>query len=296
MPKSQSGVALVYALLIMIIIMTTVLALTALVTNEVRMSVSITNSIGSFYTAESGIEKAMYYIKYGQQVGDFTKYYALDNSGSNNYIIGTSGDYNFDILTASTTALGYTAYFVTTSTPVHVNIINPSGNVEDINDYLTNNIEITADTYKVAWSINDCDADLDYPPNHNHAGDRLEITLTSFTDGFSDADVVTHVARCSCVSGSDDCNINNTTYSDLDLNKYYRFTFRPLDSTINQLDFNLYDGSTEVGISSEAEIVTNGNFHNSRYKLKARLPAISAASDIFSYVIFSEEPLIKDTD
>lgn len=290
MKNNQSGVALVYALLIMIIIMTTVLALTALVTNEVRMSVSITNSIGSFYAAESGIEKAMYYIKYGQEARDFTKYYDLTDEANNPYTIGTSGDYNFDITMASTEALGYTAYLVTTTTPVHVNIINPAGDIGTIDWSASSPL-----TYKVDWSIDDCFVDLDNNPA-THAGDRLEITLTSFTDGFDDADVVTHVARCSCVSGSDACDIDNTTYSDLNNNRYYRFTFRPLDSTIKQLDFNLYDGSTEVGIYSEAEIVAQGNFHNSRYRLEARLPALNPASDIFSYVIFSEEPLIKDTN
>lgn len=285
--------ALVYSLLIMIIVMITVLALTKLVTNEVRMSVSITNSIGSFYTAESGIEKAMFYIKYGQEVGDFAIFDGLplgEGGLGQPFQIGSSGDYSFDILTASTTAQGFSAYFVTTSTPAHVNIINPSGNVENINDYFTNVLDITADTYKVDWSIDNCFSD--------HSDDRLEITLTSFTDGFNNPEVVTHVARCSCVSGSDSCDIDNTTYSDIGTNRYYRFSFRPIDATIRQLTFNLYDMPSDepVGISSEAAIVTEGEYHNSRYKLKARLPAISAASDIFSYVVFSEESLIKDTD
>ena len=49
-----------------------------------------------------------------------------------------------------------------------------------------------------------------------------------------------------------------------------------------------------VGIASNASLIAEGIFKNARYSLQVDVPSFGAVSNIFSYVIFSEEELKKD--
>jgi len=59
--NSEKGVSLVVSFFIMIIIIAIVLAITALLYNEIRLIRNIGNSVVAFYAADSGIEKVLYY-------------------------------------------------------------------------------------------------------------------------------------------------------------------------------------------------------------------------------------------
>jgi len=57
----QKGVSLIMAFFIMIIVLSVVLSVSALLYSEVKVIRNISNSIISFYAADSGIEKVLFY-------------------------------------------------------------------------------------------------------------------------------------------------------------------------------------------------------------------------------------------
>jgi hypothetical protein len=274
--NNQQGVVLVMALMILTVILVTTLTLSRILLNEIKMSLNLNNAMVSFYSAESGIEKSLYHIKYSKSINDFTSFVDLSKTGFNIYDL--ENEQSVTIVTSTTTASSFYRYNITTSSPAHVNIIDPAGDIGGIDWGASGENQ-----YRVHWELEDC-----FPHKYDH---HLEITAASFADNFTDPDVQTHVIICDCGYDSDQCSddVNSfTIYS----NRFYRFTFRPLDSTVKLLSFDIADG--DIGILSEAEIEAYGNYKNSQYYIKVHLPSLSPASDIFDYVIFSEERLIKD--
>jgi hypothetical protein len=59
--RSQSGVSLIIAFFVMIILLAVILAITTLLYQEIKMIRNIGNSVVAFYAADSGIEKVLYY-------------------------------------------------------------------------------------------------------------------------------------------------------------------------------------------------------------------------------------------
>jgi len=59
--NNQRGVSLIIAFFIMVIILAVVLGITTLLYSEIKMIRNIGNSIVAFYSADSGIEKVLYY-------------------------------------------------------------------------------------------------------------------------------------------------------------------------------------------------------------------------------------------
>jgi hypothetical protein len=278
--NNQEGIVLVMALMILTVVLVSVLALSRILLNEVKMSINLNNSMVSFYSAESGIEKSLYYIKYSRQQNDFASFDSLDTIGSNIYTLGEVEDgQSVTIAMSTTTAADFYQYNVTTSSPAHVNIIDPAGDISNI-DWGAGQIEYQ---YRVYWELEDC-----FPSKVNH---RIEITDVSFSDNFTEPYVKTYVRICDCAYDSNQCNDDLTALNAL-TNKFHRFSFRPLDSTIRQLSFDLDAGN--IGILSEADIEVYGNYKNSQYYIKVRLPSLNPVSNVFDYVIFSEEELIKD--
>ena len=275
--NNQQGVVLVMALMILTVVLVSTLILSRILLNEIKMSLNLNNAMVAFYSAESGVEKSLYYIKYSRQENDFAKFSALDNTGANDYDLLDGQEVT--IVTATTTASSFYQYNITTSSPAHVNIIDPAGDISDIDwgDFTGVN------EYRVHWQLEDC-----FPDKTSH---RLEVTAASFANNFSDPKVETHVIICNCDYGSDQCSDAVILFNAFG-NRFYRFSFRPLDSTVRRLSLDINDGDT--GIWSEAEVETYGNYKNSQYYLKVHLPSLSPVSDIFDYVIFSEEKLIKD--
>ena len=276
---NQKGLALVMALLILTLISISVTTVSRLILGEIKMSTNTGNSVASFHAAESGIEKSLYYLKYGKYNSDFTYFDSLDEAG---YV--SMGDArSFRVTTSTFFAKDFVAYDIATSSAAYVDIIDPAGDVLAI-DWSVDVGGILPDYYKITWYIEDC-----FPL---HASDKLETTISSFDSSFANPSYDTKIDVCGCGYTTDRCSL--ISYSDISPNRYYRFAFRPLDSNIQQLSFNVYGNSSELGIKSEVEIQANGDYHNSKYHLQARLPSLSPISRLFSYVIFSEQDIIKD--
>lgn len=309
--KKQEGAILMMSLLVLFLMMTSAVALSRIIIGEVKMVVNTTNSLSAFYAADSGIEKGLYYIKYARKNQGLYAPYAnwqstdpFDNLFNQSYNISSSQ--SFEYKKASTTAPGFTVYNVGVFDPAHVDIINPSGDLGTTINWDPS--AYTQHNYFISWSIEDCFPD--------HTSDKLEITKNSFgSGGLLNAATEKDIVICNCSyksaaqiaagESSDDCDNTLTTDSISD-DKYYRFSFRPLNSEIKSLSFDIFahdavgydplDPSTYdiVGIASNASLIVDGIYKNAGYRLQVDVPALGAVSDIFSYVIFSEEELKKD--
>lgn len=281
--KREEGVALIASLLVLSLIIASAVALSRIIFNEVRMSVNTGNSIIAYYSADSGMERALYSIKYSRESSDFDNNFLALN-GVEESIDGTDQDYTISQATINTT--GYTAYEVSTSSPAYVDIIDPSG---DLGDLPWSGPFVNFYTYGLTWVIDDC-----FP---YHASDKIEISYTAF-DGASFGAVLPEVTKrivlCNCTYDSnDECQIDLSSYA-ISNDKYYRFMLRPLDSTAESLDFNIYLFGNPQGILSQTSITVDGSYHNSAYSISARLPSLVPVSHAFNYVVFSEEPIVKD--
>ncbi len=280
--SNQVGASAVMALLILSLVLAAALSLTSVLLNEVRISLNAENVVASAYVAESGVEKSLYYIKYSRLQSDFDYYTNLQGQQQTIYNNG-----KFNIITASLNNVIFNAYNISTSSPAHMDIIDPSGDISSVVWPDKDPDQISS--YSIGWDIDAC-----YP---DHASDRLEVTIYSFGTGYLDPsgnvsspDVSKNIYVCSCESSEyQDSNCVTINGPGLSTSRYYRFVFRPLDSTAEKVSFFLNGG----GIFSQALIEVDGTYRTSQYRLRATLPALSPTSDIFSYVIFSEEELKK---
>jgi len=273
--ENRSGVVLVMALIMASLMLASVLILTTALSQEVKVSLNTNNAVVSYYTAETGIEKSLHRIKYSRLNGDFDVYQELENFGTDD--IG--GGRAFTIASSTVSSIDFTRYSVTPNTPASLDIVSPSGDLGLIDLG-------SASYYVVTWEIDQCFSE--------HSGDKLEIRATTFDQNFSNPQTSVDLAVCDCGYGNDNCSTVGTTHNIL-TDRYYRFSFRPLDDTVDKLTFSLYDSmGQKVGILSEATIKVNGTYAKSQYHLEARVPSLSQLSDVFSFVIFSEESLIKD--
>ena len=275
------------ALVIMALIMVSVLAFSRIITGEVVMSINTGNVVLSYYSAESGIERGLYSIKYSREIGDFSGFEGLESAGPQTINSAYIKSRTYEIKESIINANDYVVYDLTTSSPAHVDIMDPSGDLDgdgsgiDWDD--TTPIPYTYQ-YDVEWMIEDC-----FP---YHASDRMEISMTSFDTNFLNPTTEKDVVICNCGFSEDNCDDSFTITNIVDT-KFYRFSFRPLTGDVDELHFNVYKNGSPTGIISEAAIGSYGNYANSEYYIRARMPSLSPLSDVFSYVLFSEEDLTK---
>lgn len=274
----QQGAALVISLIILSLAMISATALARVILTEIRISFSTVNSMAAFYAADSAVEKAFYYLKYSQEQNNTSPLVDLRMTSSFPFLDSAA---TFKYTSVSTSTAGLSFYNVTTSTPAHADIIDIVGNLPATINWGPD----TTHYYRVAWSVNDC-----FP---SHASDRLEITRYAFnsTAPFN-VTVNSDVAVCDCSFGSDAC-VADLTRQNISDDRFYRFSFRPLDDTIDSLVFNVY---TSAGVltttTSNFYVAAEGNYKKIKYKVTAEVLPTSPVSDLFSFVLFSEE-LIK---
>lgn len=287
--NEQEGAVLVMTLLILTLIMSSAVALSRIIIGEVKMSINTENSVKSYYAANSGVEQALYYVKFARRNADLDPFDDMINRKE----IDMGQNQFFSIVQASTTSPGQTSYNVTTSNPASADILSPSGDLVNI-DWDPDAAAADGHYYIVSWNITDC-----FP---NHASDRLEISQENIyrTPSSLSLDNDRRIVTCNCSFSSNDACDETLTQFNISDDRYYRFSFKPLDSEVASLTFNVYtdpdDGSSDyiTGILSNVSILSEGISKNSRYRLKVEVPALGSLSSAFSYLIFSEEELTKN--
>lgn len=281
--NDKRGMVLVMSIMILTLVLTSVLALSKVILGELKMSLNTGSSVIAFHAAESGIEKGLFYIKYDRDKRNFNDFINLSNKGAGGvYPVDDSGNRSFQIATSTILGAVKDFYDISTTSPAYLDIFDPAGEVGTIDWSTTVGVP---SYYQVFWHIDSC-----FP---FHASDKLEISVTSFDQNFSNPDTQTRLVICNCGFIDDDlCDL--ASYSDISPNKYYRFSFRPLDSEVKEINFRMRDSTHhELRIMSSALVESYGQYGNSRYRLQATIPTLTPISNIFSYVLFSEEDLTK---
>ncbi|MDQ5938516.1 MAG: hypothetical protein QG603_140 [Patescibacteria group bacterium] len=280
--KNNSGFALAMTLMILSLAMLTGLFMNRIIVGEVRVSLNTVNVVNSYYAAESGIERALYYITTDQLSNNNITYYDQLDTGLVTAPEPLANGATYVYSLTSTSSPNFLARNISNTNPAHVSIVDPQGEIGSISwsasSYLNANIR---------WKINNC-----FPANPaegNHASDRLETTIYSFGSNFSNPKIQKVINVCDCKFDESIDSCTGLSFANISPNEYYKFTFRPLDGVVSLIDF-----SVSGGIFSETLTQVKGKYKNSEYLLQAKMSALQPASDIFSYVIFSEEDLTKD--
>lgn len=270
--NNQSGVVLIMSLMILLVMIISVVALSRVIVGEVKMTRNSDNSIVAFYAAETGIEKALYYLKLGRQSTDFTDFLALEGD---ELFVDNERNYSFN--QATTTSAYFEAFDIATSSPATAQIILPSGAIPGG----TSDPSLSG-SYTIDWSIDNC-------LTGGHASDRLEVSVASLykESNVLKSDTKQNVYVCGCNSSAND-NCEQQPASDIDDDKLAYFTFRPLNDTVSYLKLepnHKYPG--------EANIEVVGNYRQSSHTINVKVNTLFPASNIFSYVLFSDDELSK---
>lgn len=274
--KNQQGVVLVMSLMILLVMMISVVALSRVIIGEVKMTRNSDNSIVAYYVTESAMEEALYYLKYSKSIGDFANYFdQLDDTSS----VFMDDERGFSISLATTTASYFEAFDIATSTPAKTEVSLPGADIPSAAADLPTD-------YELSWLIDDC-------YQGGHASDRLEITYTSLykEGGILKSNTKQRFNTCGCTNGVDDCL--DYSSSDLDDNKFYYFAFRPLDAEVSYLKFTPLKADGSSYLPGFATIQVQGYYRQSVYHISAALPVYAPVSNVFNYVIFSEQDLEK---
>lgn len=268
--NNQSGVVLIMSLMILVVMIISVIALSRVIVGEVKMARNSDNSIVAFYAAESGVERALYYLKLGRQATDFTDFNALE--GTNIFL---DFERNYSFIQSTTTSAYFEAFDIATSSPATAQIILPSGVIPTVDD------PSLSTSYDISWEIDGC--------SPAHSSDRLEVSVASlYKETTIKSDTKQFIYTCGC-NNSNICE--SILGSDIDTNKFYYFTFRPLNDTISYLKLepeNKYPG--------EANIEVVGSYRQSAHTINVKVNTLAPASNIFSYVLFSDSELSKGYD
>ena len=266
--NNHSGVVLIMSLMILAVMIISVVALSRVIVGEVKMTRNSDNSIVAFYAAETGVEKALYYLKLGRQNANFADFLELEGDE-----IFMDNERNYSFAQSTTTSDYFEAFDITTSSPATAQLILPDGSIPIWSDSLLSS------NYTINWEINNC--------SPTHSSDRLEVSATSLYKDFDNSpfksDTQQFIYTCGC--NSDD-NCNEIFSNSIDANKLYYFTFRPLDSDITYLKLtpeNKYPGQANI------EVV--GNYRQSSHTINVKVNTMAPASNIFSYVLFSDDEL-----
>lgn len=267
--NNQSGVVLIMSLMILLVMVISVIALSRVIVGEVKMTRNSDNSIIAFYAAESGIEQALYYLKLGRQTTDFSNFLALE-SLSETFI---DNERNYSFGSATTTGAYFETFDFSTSSPATAHIILPDGTIPG------GTAEASLSTfYDINWSIDNC--------SPTHSSDRLEVSVASlYKETTIKSDTKQFIYTCGCNS-ADECV--PIVANNIDNDKLYYFTFRPLDDAVSYLKLepdNRYPG--------EANIAVVGNYRQSSHTINVKVNTLPPASNIFSYVLFSDDELSK---
>ncbi|MBT4349207.1 hypothetical protein HOD19_00290 [bacterium] len=278
----QQGVVLVMSLMILLVMMISVISLAQVIFGEIKMTRNADNSIVAFYAAESGIERGLFLLKFSKKQGDLSYFDRLADADPeyNNYSLDLERSVSF--VEATTTVEYYETYYISTTTPARVDIVRPEGDIPSAAAGLP-------ESFKLEWNIDSCYED-------GHASDKMEIVYTSLykLGGVLKSETKQILAVCGCSVGNAKCD--DVESNVLDDNKFYYFIFRPLDSEVSYIKFTPYTENNQGGdayLPSEVLIQANGYYRQSMHSMSARVSAYTPLSNIFTYVIFSEEDLEK---
>ena len=313
----QQGSVLLVALIILGVIAISAIALSLLLLHEIRSSRYSDNGMVSYYVAESGIERSLWRLSYAKDnslpnafvsIDQLTKQCGAEDASLDGKCIGNGRCYGttnpctsdpvcapgfcvlgdrerlYDFTSAAIKATTTIAYSVLQNSPVFMDIFDP---LQEGSPIVTGISQIN-----VNWYLSSCSG-VD-------GSAKLEITYTPIegvTGTLTPGVQTTQVAVCGCATatGSGEYACTPVPVS-ISQTKFYRITYRSLDVPVKRIELTASDSlGAAVAIPSPVTVVVTGSYRESQSRVTANAQWKDALSGAFSYVVFSEESLIKDT-
>ena len=276
--NNKSGSAILLALMIMSVILSSVLYINVLSIRAMNQSRNIDNSLVAFYAAETGNEQAVYYIRKVEDVdiGELNLPTGSISAGKNlvtrvvtnsvaNILIGLKKDetYQLDVFDQDDLSRGSSVAYL-----------------------------------RLSWD-DDCSADS-----------KVELTVNEWeadsTINWGQMQDQMHINKCLLDYSTSEINIDDsgTTCSDILLNEQmsYQFRFKALNCDIHNFNIRAFDQNDQqvsfkniYSVESVGEYPIN-NSQSNRQALRVNLRKFSPLSGLFDYVLFSEKSLVKDID
>ncbi|MBI4090959.1 MAG: hypothetical protein HY422_02960 [Candidatus Komeilibacteria bacterium] len=283
----QDGALLLIALAVLGVIALAAIYLSLILLNEIKSARFTDNGVVSHYVAESGIEQALWKLKLAKQAevpGLFTSLNALtDQCAAEDDGVGSCTDptddpertYEYNSVLIS--APDFTTYDVPQNSIITADIYDPTKEGQGGQSTGISGVDID-------WFVEDCSGSA-----------RLETTYTTVDiQNVTIGVPITRINVCGC---GDQTPYGYTctpeaSISGLDPAKFYRFTFRSLDTSVKK--FTMTASTPSTNIPSQVEIQATGTYRESQSKITARTLWKDTLSGLFGFVVFSEESLIKD--
>ena len=247
------GSVLIYTLLIISGLLVTATALSTLVISNLRQAQSFNDALVAFYAAESGIEHGLYQIR---QQDDFAA-------------VAVSGSLPVDsqVTTSLVEDQPSVTFDLSAGQSYQLDLYTSTAGPQYVKS-----IRLSADTASqgqlvVGWA--------GWQPN------------ATFNDTYQQAVISASQLDDFLVELAQGANMNSL---------YFRVRFMALDDDINDIVVTAYSdvaGSDSINVPGRLTISATGRYHRSRQTVIAEMPRKAPLSDLFSYVLFSAEEIVK---
>jgi hypothetical protein len=256
--KKQLGSALLLSLLVMAGIITVSMGTSLLVMSEIKQSLYLDQSIIAFYAAEAGVESTLYKVRREN----------IDVNNLNNTTEELINDSNFNIYTSDSVSTLYTA--IEQDKSYQVDIYSP-GSLDLVESIKSIKIDWqgAGSWLEVNWACWSSSGILGEPKSQRYSVSAAPVTIGLWSASNCELYRVRLTAR-----NANTTNINITAYQNL-------------------------NGTGSVNIPARAQIkglgeYPSGNNEASRQAILVTMPEKNPLSGLYDYVIYSEQPLVKE--
>jgi hypothetical protein len=254
--RTLRGNILPLALVITATILLAGVTLGTIVLQSLKRSVDTDNSIDAYYAADAGIERQLFVVR--KQNATVASLNAMTNSFSN----------------GSTWVAESGSHYVTTNVKTFPQLTQ--GDVQFVDLYDPDNLGAAANVGQVRWTWSDSSALC-----------QVELGYAEWTAGAVVIPDVFEIVTASNHAGS----------QTLTPTKAYRLRFRPKNCPITNLQIRVYQNAGDpspITFPGDITIAAEGTYRSSKQAIAVTMPRLDVLSSVFNYVIFSENPLIKN--
>ncbi len=285
MNAKPRGSTILYVLLLMLLALLIAMTVAGIVLRNQKVASSYNQSAHSFYAAESGLERSLFYLQTARARKTIGLQGALASIYGFTETVAGGASYTLSAIANDTN--------FTTDLPIYQSQQWDIFGEDYYNGYhliplpLMNGLRFT-------WNEG-----TDCVEGNMSGNSAIEIAFSPWTqytwEDISDPTSVTTRYRISCpgdASGDYDCS-----YSlGVDSGHLYKVRVKALECDLVDVGVTAMDGLTPIPSYNEVILTSSGQFSNSQRTTIARLPWEAPLQEYFDFVIFSEDAIIKWND
>lgn len=245
---------LLMSILILSGIVTAASTIGTITMQNLRLGIAVDNGLIALYAAESGVEDALYEIR------------KVETAAASLPASGTLANNASWARTITTTAASLTKT-VAANDSWEINLYEPDTSLSPLNNSIK--------SVKLAWT--------------GSGSEWAEVKITPWTTG-GNLDTPTTVLF-SAASNPATINLQDAT------TVLYRIQIKALYSALNDLTVTAYSGlnlsGSAVPLPTQITLLSTGTFNRAKQAVRAIMAHRAPLSDVFGYVLFTEDSLIK---